>query len=187
MRKILGLAVFVAVLPLPAYAQSAAHVATPAPPRPHVVVPIAQAATAPPARATAIDPRIDPSDANVKFTITVTDKNTGVAGTKTVTLTVANLGSGRVRSSGLSPIRSTTPELNVDATAELRKSGMIRTNLSISYVPEQLEDTGSRLTIVNESLSLFLKDGVATVVTQSADPTKGSRSVTIEVTANVIK
>ena len=40
---------------------------------------------------------------------------------------------------------------------------------------------------VSESVELFLKDGVPTIITQAADPTKGQRSVTVEVTATVMK
>jgi len=34
---------------------------------------------------------------------------------------------------------------------------------------------------------VFLKDGVPTVVSTAADPSKGTRSVSIEVTATVVK
>lgn len=136
------------------------------------------------APARSVDPNIDRSDANIKLTLTVTDAAAAATAKKTVTLMVANLSSSRVRSTGFA---KGGIELNVDASAELRKSGLIRLNLTIGYTPESADETGAKLLGVNESVSIFLKDGVPTVVTQAADPTKGSRSVTVEVTATVVK
>lgn len=145
------------------------------------------AAPAPPA-ATAShrpDAGVDMTDANIKLTLTINDKGGAGNTTKAVTLLVANMGSSQVRSSGNAGSRSM--RLDVDANGELRKSGLIRLNLTVHYQPEQTEETGSRLSNVDESVSLFLKDGVATVITQAADPTKGARSVEISVTATVVK
>ena len=77
-------------------------------------------------------------------------------------------------------------ELNVDASATLFRSGVISTSMTISYTPEWT-GAATNFTGVSESVELYLKDGVPTIVTQSADPTKGSRSVTVEVTAQVLK
>lgn len=145
---------------------------------------VAPAAVAEPARMT--DTGTDRSDANIKLGVKVTDTAGGSTQSKTVMLLVANLSGGKVRSAGYNPNKG-NPTLNVDATAELRRSGMVRVNLTIYYNPESNEEGGSRLTEVNESVSIFLKDGVPTVITQAADPTKGSRSVSIEVTASVVK
>lgn len=176
----------------PAIVEQQAPARTPAPPTPAVApqsgqrTPTAVAPAAPAETPRMPDPGIDRTDANIKLTVKVTDTAGNATATKTVMLLVANMGSGRVRSTGNIP-RTSTQTLNVDATAELRKSGLIRANLSIQYSPESTDDAGARLTDVNESVSLFLKDGVATVITQAADPTKGSRSVSIEVTASVVK
>mgnify|MGYP003704333999 CR=1 FL=1 len=85
-----------------------------------------------------------------------------------------------------SRLRSLSAEL-ADAAAELRRSGLVKVNLTIFYQPENTDEGPSRLSVVNESIQLFLKDNVPTVISQSADPTKGSRSVTVEVTAQVMK
>lgn len=147
----------------------------------------APAAAEAPSQARVPDPGVDRSDANIKIVLTIKDASSAsTTATKTITMSVANMASGRVRSSGANPGRS-TQQLSLDASAELRRSGLIRVNLTISYLPEQMDDPGTRLESVNESLSVFLKDGVPTVVSQAADPTKGSRSVTIEVTATVVK
>lgn len=158
----------------PAVAQRA----TPTPP----------AAEAPAAPQRQVDPRIDQSDVNIKLTVKITDSNASGTQTKVVSLIMANRGNGRVRSSGVSvgpPERSS--DLNVDARATLYKSGAISTNLTISYSPERNNEEQSKLVGVSQSVELFLKDGTPTVITQAADPTKGSRSVTIEVTATVVK
>lgn len=173
----------------PVFAQSAAT-AAPQPPRvqagrgaPTVATPVAQ----PPAPAVHLpDPRMDPSDVNIKLLVKITDSASGGTSTKTVSVMMANRGNGRVRSSGVSSPSERGSELNVDARASLMKNGSISTSLTINYTPER-SDEPSKLTSVSQSVDLFLKEGVATVITQAADPTKGTRSVTIEVTASVVK
>ncbi len=151
-----------------------------APPAP-VATEAPQAPKAPPAP----DPNIDRSDANIRLTLSIADAASSGTAKKTVTLIVANMGSGRVRSSGSSATKAM--QLDVDAAAELRRSGLVKVNLTIFYQPENTDEGPSRLSVVNESIQLFLKDNVPTVISQSADPTKGSRSVTVEVTAQVMK
>lgn len=132
------------------------------------------------------DPRVDQSDANIQLTVRIDDKGGPTPSTKTVALLVSNMGSSKVRSSGAS--RMSSMQLDVDAYAELRKSGLIRVNLTLYYQPEPAADEqSSKLNYVNESISLFMKDGAPTVITQAADPTKGSRGVTVEVTASIVK
>lgn len=148
-----------------------------------------QGAEAPAAARPAVDPRIDQSDVNIKLVLTITDKGASSNQTKTVSLIVANRGNSRVRSNGTGTDankNTRNTELNVDARATLMKSGVISTQLTISYTPEFV-DEGSRFNGVSESVDLFLKDGVATVITQAADPSRTARSVTVEVTATVMK
>ena len=146
-----------------------------------VAMPTPQAAEAP-AAARRIDPAIDYTDANVKLTITVTDKNGGATQTKVASIVLANLGNGRLRSSG----KDGAGMMNADAYVELRKTGLVKLNLSLSY--EVRADAETASFSVQHSATFFLKDGAATVITQAADPTKnGSRLVTIEVTASVMK
>jgi hypothetical protein len=66
------------------------------------------------------------------------------------------------------------------------KSGLIRTFVTINYQPEG-SDEQTRLTSVTQQAGLYLKDGQSTVITQAADPTTGNRSVTVEVTAKIIR
>jgi TonB family protein len=137
----------------------------------------------------AVDPRIDQSDVNIKMVVKITDTSASSTQTKIVSVIMANRGNGRVRSQGStsSPNTSTKAvELNVDARATLFKSGAISTNMTVNYTPEWSDET-MRFSGVSQSVDLYLKDGVPTVVTQAADPTRGSRSITIEVTATVVK
>ncbi len=132
------------------------------------------------------DPRIDQSDVNIKLTITIKDSTASGTQTKVVSLIIANKGSGRVRSSGISGPDRQGSELNVDGRASLLKNGSISTSITINYTPERTDEP-SKLTSVSQSVDLYLKDGTPTVITQAADPTKGSRSISIEATASVMK
>jgi len=127
-----------------------------------------------------VDPGTDQSDVNIKLSITVTDKSGTVSQSKVATMMLANLGSGRLRSSN-----QRSAVLNADAYAEMRKSGLVKLNLTVGYTPES--DPQALPFDVSQTVSLFVKDGVPTVVTQAADPTKNGRTVTIEVTASVVK
>jgi hypothetical protein len=164
---------------------------TTAPPaRPTVSVPVEAQGTPAPARAAApfVDPRVDQSDVNIGVTVNITDKSPTSTQNKVVSLIVANRNSGRVRSSGMALVqdRERSSDLNVDARTVLMKSGMISVDLTINYIPEWTSDT-TKMTSVTQSVTLFLKDGQPTLITQAADPTHGTRSVSIEVTAKVIK
>ena len=135
-----------------------------------------------------VDPRIDTSDVNIGVTVNITDKSPTATQNKVVSLIVANRSSGRVRSSGSALVqeRERSSDLNVDAQTTLMKSGMISVNLTINYVPEWTSET-TKMTSVTQSVTLYLKDGQPTLITQAADPTHGTRSVAIEVTAKVVR
>ena len=206
MRRIVNVFIVVMSIAVPALAQQGTPtppVAVPAPTSraataPQTVTPAATAAPqrgqtpAPPAAVAAAhapDPRIDQSDVNIKLTVKITDTGSGGAQTKTVSLIMANKGSGRVRSQGTTLASNVNhgSELNVDANATLFKSGVVNTWLTITYTPEWAEADVTKMTGVSQQVSLYLKDGVPTVIAQAADPTKGSRSVAIEVTVSVMK
>lgn len=183
MRRTFSLMVcLIALVSVPALAQQSPRAATAAP-TPPVAQGGARAATPAP-----VDPRFDISDVNIGITVTITDKSPGGNQTKTVSLMFANRSSGRVRSSGSTQTANTSrgSELNVDANATLMKSGTIYTQFTINYQPEWTDET-TKMTGVSQSVNLYLKDGAATVITQAADPTKGTRSVAVEVTAKVIR
>jgi hypothetical protein len=185
MRKILVLALFAAVMTTALHAQqTATPVKTPAPARGKAVEPTMPTRTPP-----AIDARYDPADCNIQITLNIVDKSPAGTQNKTVSMIVANRSNGRVRSTGSTtkPDRSSSDSvLNVDAHPVLFRNGSISTDITLSYQPEWVEDQ-TKLTSVTQSGTLYLKDGIPMLISQAADPTKGSRSVAIEVTAKIIK
>lgn len=201
MRRTLTLLILAIAVPVSAFAQqsgSGRAVAPPAvTPRPAAVDQSPHAGSP----TTRVDPNIDTSNVNINITVTITDKSSAGTQTKTVSLLFANQGSGRVRSSGstsyatqamagaaMVPMENNrSSELNVDAGGTLMKSGQIKTSLTINYAPEWADEK-SKMTGVQQSVfSIYLKDGQPTMITQAADPTNGTRSVAIEVTAKVVK
>lgn len=202
MRRTLTLLILAIAVPVSAFAQQSGSGRAVAPtavaPRPPAVD---QSPRAGSPASTRVDPNIDTSDVNISITVTITDKSSAGTQTKTVSLLFANQASGRVRSSGSTSYatqaiaggtmvpteNNRSSELNVDAGGTLMKSGQIKTNLTINYAPEWADEK-SKMTGVQQSVfSLYLKDGQPTMITQAADPTKGTRSVAIEVTAKVVK
>lgn len=176
MRRILTLMILATALAAPAAAKQTTRTPVAATPQP-------------PTTTMKVDPRIDTSDVNISVVVNITDKSTTGPQNKTVSLIIANRDSGRVRSSGTTSLgngNSRSSELNVDANTTLLKSGLISTYLTVNYQPEWT-DEATKMTAVTQSVKLFLKDGVPMVIAQAADPTKGTRSVSIEVTAKVIR
>ena len=186
----------------PALAQSAATaapahagrapVAPTAAQRGTVSTPIAAAqATPPPPAAPRIDPGIDPTDANITIEITVVDKAAGAAATTTRqgTITVANQNRGSVRglannysggSTKLDPMG-----LDIDASAFLRKSGMVSAQLTVAYIPNGVESVTS--SIQRQSATLFLKPGQETQVLTAGTMTGNGPAVRITARAIVNK
>jgi len=152
----------------------------------------AQAGTPAPPAARAVDPGIDPTDANITIEVTVVDKPAGGATTTTRqgTITVANQNSGSVR--GLMSYYGNTPQskldpsgLDIDAKTWLRKSGMVSAGLTVAYVPAGLDPVvGS---IQRQSATLFLKPGQETQVLTAGNMTGSGPAVRITAKAIVNK
>jgi len=136
--------------PLPPLPPQPARVpAAPTPPTsaPRVAAPTPQAAPQAgeaPSAPRQVDPRIDQSEVNIKLVAKISDTGGSAPSSKTVSLSIANMGSGRVRSSGVTPGRGSL-QMSVDANAELRKNGLIHVSLTIFYAPEQSEETAVAL------------------------------------------
>lgn len=127
------------------------------------------------------DSPIDDAPVNIKLTITVTDKGAGPAQTKVATVTMANKANSALRSAG----NRGSAVLNADARASLLKNGLVSLFLSVNYLP--MADTETPSFEVTQRSEFLMKDGVPMVIAQAADPTKNGRSVTIEVTATILK
>jgi hypothetical protein len=165
-----------------------------------------QQATAPKADAPAAKPSspidIMPRDprelqnmvTNVRFELTITDQRSeGPAVTKTVTATVADQGTARIRTSGSvrTPMGFRDVILNVDATARLvyvNNVPRVRATLTIEYRPVAAESDTERSTTptINESLTVALEDGKPLLISQTADPST-ERKVKVEVKATIIR
>jgi hypothetical protein len=122
---------------------------------------------------------------NIKLNITFAD-TVGPDGPakKTLTLLVMNNKSGQIRSTGREG-----GIINIDALPGDLNDGRVSVFLTIEYLPElsaQQVQSGVRLGMLSQSLSVVLDSGKPTIVTESADP-RSDRKVTVEVTATVVK
>jgi hypothetical protein len=135
---------------------------------------------------------------NVKIEVTIGDTFGSTPARKTVTMLVADLRTGRIRSAlsvGVLDREGHTIfgniGINVDATPEVRPDGGILLQLSVQYTPERADvipsaGSGLKPADINESITAVLADGKPTLLSQSADP-QGDRKVTLEVTATIVK
>ncbi|HMC78244.1 MAG TPA: hypothetical protein VKH34_13950 [Vicinamibacterales bacterium] len=131
---------------------------------------------------------------NVRFELTITDQRSeGPAVTKTVTATVADLGTARIRTSGSvrTPMGFRDVILNVDVAPRLvyvNNVARVRATLTIEYRPVAAESDTERSTTptINESLSVALEDGKSLLISQTADPST-ERKVKVEVKATIIR
>jgi hypothetical protein len=135
---------------------------------------------------------------NVRIDVTIADTFGATPTRKTVTMLVADLRTGRIRSSlnvGILDREGKTIYgnigINVDATPEVRPDSGILLQLSLVYTPERADvipgsASGQKPADITESITALLADGKPTLLSQSADP-QGDRKVTLEVTATIVK
>ncbi len=129
---------------------------------------------------------------NLRLEFTVTDQ-IGAAPPvrKTITMNVADGESGRIRTNAEVFRKNTAPTfvpLSVDAEPRI-EGDRIRLRASLDYqllkdAPEP--DMPAGKTSIAQSVTAILNDGVATVLSQSADPLT-DRKVTLEVKATIVK
>jgi len=136
---------------------------------------------------------------NVRLDLTITDTYTDTPAVKTVTMLLASGESSMIRTSNVLP-NGFQVELNVDANVNLFQPDTIRVRVTFEYTPAQMElggvappvegqlnrDGRIRPAQLNESLTVWLKDGVPLMVSQSADPAT-DRKVSVELKATVVK
>ena len=147
---------------------------------------------APPAAAA---PRREGQPVNIKVEFTLSDQRGGAAAVKrTVTVVVADLRGGFIRSSSDVVGVAGGVVLNIDANPELLADGKIRLGCNLQYDwPAPIEQGDRSLprgtvmkTVMHDSVSLVLESGKPMVAAQSADPI-GDRQVTVEVKATVLR
>jgi hypothetical protein len=129
---------------------------------------------------------------NLRLEFTVTDQ-IGAAPPvkKTITMNVADGESGRIRTNAEVHRKNAAPTvvpLSVDAYPQI-EGGKIRLRASLEYQllkdePEPGVPAGK--TSITQSVTTILGDGVAAILSQSADPLT-DRKVTLEVKATIIK
>jgi hypothetical protein len=134
------------------------------------------------------------NNTNVKIELTITDQRSeGPAVVKTVTATVADRTTARIRTSGSvrTPMGGRDVVLNVDAGPSLvNVNGVtkLRLVLVIEYRPVAAESDTERTSTpsINEQLTVVLDDGRSLLVSQSADPST-DRKVKVEVKATILR
>jgi hypothetical protein len=142
-------------------------------------------------------PRREGQPVNVKIEFILVDQHGSGAPTKrSVSLVVADMRGGSIRStSDVMGVGGGVP-LNIDTNPELLPDGKIRLGFTIQYDwPAPIESGESRpapprgtviKTSMHESVALILDSGKSMIAAQSADPL-GDRTVTVEVKATVLK
>jgi len=129
---------------------------------------------------------------NIRLELTITDqRGDAPAISKTVSMTVADRHSGRIRTQGdvRTPTGFRPVILNVDSQASLiGRESRARVTLTIEYRPVAAEAENERATTpnINESITVMLEDGKSLVVSQSADPVT-DRKVKVEAKMTLLR
>jgi len=169
---------------------------TPAPPREAAPAPQGRGEQPSPAKAEP-KPVREPvgQPVNIKLEITITDQAGPEPIKKVVTMLLADRSVGSIRSSGTQRIPSEgnyPVSINVDATPTILTDGNIRLNLGLEYLPRpsvgqtDSQLTSSRISQLNERLSIIVQEGKPLTISQAADP-GSDRRVTVELKATVLK
>lgn len=139
------------------------------------------------------------SQVNVRLTLAITDETgAGEPVRKTITLLLADGGSGRVRSSAMAHKRvmDTDPRaafvvtLNADAFIGAIDGNRVQADITVEYSPGTSGDAASgapaeqRGSPLNQSVSVWLTSGTPTVIVEASDP-MSDRKVTLEATATI--
>jgi len=131
---------------------------------------------------------------NLRLEFTITDQiGAATPVKKAVLMNVADGESGRIRTqsdvyrkAGNSGSFTTVP-LSIDASPEVEGSKIrVRATLNYELLNEAVGDVPGGKTMISQSVTSILNDGVQTVLSQSADPLT-DRKVTLEVKATIVK
>lgn len=148
-----------------------------------------------------------PAMTNVRLQLTITDQSgSGLPVKKVMTLVLAGMGNGRVRSSGqvyrqasadnpTSGFEAVT--LNADANIDRIDGDKVRAFITVEYAPAPVSQASveSQGTVVNmfghgsplnQSVQVVLTDGKPLVIVETADPIT-DRKVTLEAVATILR
>lgn len=147
---------------------------------------------------------------NIRLDVTISDQSVdGPPVKKSISLILANRGSGRVRSTGTltqewvtpgmtrpdgTPVINIRPvgevQLNLDAEVMIVGDNKVRTMLTLEYTPGGQTPLPNESVItrspLNQSVTVNLTSGQPLIITQAADPLS-ERKVTVEVTATIVR
>lgn len=134
---------------------------------------------------------------NVRLTLAITDETgAGDPVRKTITLLLADGGSGRVRSSNHQiigiPARSFVVTLNADAFIGRIDGDNVQADITVEYSPGTSGEAAAgtpaeqRGTPLSQSVSVWLTNGTPTVIVEASDP-MSDRKVTLEATATILR
>ena len=163
--------------PAPAAAPRAARPVSPAQaPRPVSPAPGSAPSAAP---LVMVEPNPPGQLVNIQLDIVIaTEGGTEAPARKTVTLTLADRQEGSVRSMDRGP--GAQGSLNVDARPVMQANGKVLTRIGLEF------QSGTEVPFVQVRAQPLLESGKALRVGRAISP-KGDRSVTVEVTATVLK
>ena len=188
---------FALAVPHPTFAQEPAPAppaaaAAPAPPAAPRAAQAPRPASAPRAQAPAPAPAAPPGSApvvivdptpgqlvNIQIDITlVTEGGTEAPSRKSMTLTLADRQEGSVRS--IERAANAQGTLNVDARPVVQPNGKVLTRIGLEF------QSGNEVPFVQVRAQPLLESGKPLRISRAVSP-KGDRSVTVEVTATVLK
>jgi hypothetical protein len=124
---------------------------------------------------------------NILLDLTITDQ-TGTADSlkKTLSMIVADRGSGSIRSLG--NIRNQGQvQINMDARPQILSNGSVRVALGLEYNPRRVgSESPSEWSRLNQQIGVVLQPGKPLVISQAADPAS-DRRIQVEMTATISK
>jgi hypothetical protein len=126
----------------------------------------------------------------VKVDVTISDQRGAQPPiTKTVSLTVADRGTGQIRSEGRIRVAKEgvyQVKLAVDLIRPVIEGNKVHASLAVSYDTPAVGDETTLGTDVRHNLTIVLENGKAVTVAESADPA-ADRRVTLQVKATILR
>ncbi|MET0165903.1 MAG: hypothetical protein ABW318_13000 [Vicinamibacterales bacterium] len=123
---------------------------------------------------------------NIRIELSITDQSgPGAPLKRTISMLVADRHTGSVRNQA-PQLQARTATLNVDATPNIVKDGIMRLQLGLEYAPPAGESSAGEPRSLNQRLTLLVESGKPLVISQASDPTS-DRRISVELTATILK
>ena len=132
-------------------------------------------------------PRSQEPPATIKLELTITDLvGSGEPVRKTVSMVLADRGSGSIRSTGSARPQGRV-QMNVDAQPYVISPGLIRLTLRLEYNPRTLgNESATEWSTVSEQIQTVVESGKSLMISQAVDPAS-DRKIVVDVKATVMK